>query len=270
VDSSGWLANCNIPCAMMQGHLAVPFHGFRPAQGQEPNLSPDLFALVSATVGALGTYPPIDCETVYRSVAWNSGALAHIHLRSASCPGWSWGQNLTDTLVGSSAAVVTGSIATTTLTVTAVTSGVLAVGDRMTGTDITAGTYITAFGTGRGGTGTYTVNNSQTVGGETLTAYTPVTWSYKGQSAMLYLDAKTITWMFPGLGLTIPGSFNSDSYIVTGVHPQLGYVTVIDVTRAAIGSPNAVGAPLQGDQSTVYSCAAVCSIGQAAYSWTAY
>lgn len=67
-------------------------------------------------------------------------------------------------------AVVTGSIAATTLTVTAVTSGTLRVGQIISGTGITAGTKITALGTGRGGTGTYTVGTSQTASSTTVTA----------------------------------------------------------------------------------------------------
>jgi len=65
-------------------------------------------------------------------------------------------------------AVVTGSISTTTLTVTAVTSGTLAVGQTIQGSTVTAQTIITALGTGTGGVGTYTVNNSQTVTSRTL------------------------------------------------------------------------------------------------------
>lgn len=68
------------------------------------------------------------------------------------------------------AAVCTGSISTTTLTVTALTSGQLGVGSELTGTGITAGTYITALGTGLGGTGTYTVSVSQTVASTTINA----------------------------------------------------------------------------------------------------
>ena len=64
--------------------------------------------------------------------------------------------------------VFTGSISTTTLTVTAVTSGSIGVGTYITGTSVTAGTYITALGTGTGGVGTYTVNNSQTIASRTL------------------------------------------------------------------------------------------------------
>jgi hypothetical protein len=61
------------------------------------------------------------------------------------------------------AAVVTGSIANSTLTVTAVSSGVLAVGQSITGTGIAANTSITAFGTGTGGVGTYAVSTFPTV-----------------------------------------------------------------------------------------------------------
>lgn len=63
-----------------------------------------------------------------------------------------------------SAARFTGSIATTTLTVTGtVTGSPLAVGQLLQGPGIAAGTTITALGTGTGGAGTYTVSVSQTV-----------------------------------------------------------------------------------------------------------
>lgn len=67
-------------------------------------------------------------------------------------------------------AVVTGSIAGTTLTVTAVSSGALRVGLALSGTGVTAGTTITALGTGTGGAGTYTVSASQTVSSTSITA----------------------------------------------------------------------------------------------------
>ena len=70
----------------------------------------------------------------------------------------------------SAGAIVTGAIAGTTLTVTAVTSGVLYVGQTIQGAGVTANTMITALGTGSGGTGTYTVSTSQTVASETLYA----------------------------------------------------------------------------------------------------
>ena len=61
----------------------------------------------------------------------------------------------------------TGTISTTTLTVSAVSAGQLAVGQVISGTGVTAGTIITALGTGLGYTGTYTISVSQTVGSAT-------------------------------------------------------------------------------------------------------
>lgn len=56
------------------------------------------------------------------------------------------------------------------LTVTAVSSGALVVGDVLSGTSVTAGTFITAFGTGTGGIGTYYVSPSGTTASTAVTA----------------------------------------------------------------------------------------------------
>ncbi len=71
---------------------------------------------------------------------------------------------------GLAGATVTGSTSGTTLTVTAVTAGTLAVGQTLSGTGVAAGTRITALGTGTGGLGTYTISVSQTLTSRTLTA----------------------------------------------------------------------------------------------------
>lgn len=67
-------------------------------------------------------------------------------------------------------AVFAGSISGTTLTVTAMVSGAIGVGDTLSGTGVTAGTSIIARLTGTGGTGTYTVSPSQTAASTTITA----------------------------------------------------------------------------------------------------
>jgi len=72
-------------------------------------------------------------------------------------------------VVNQGAAVVTASIAGTVMTVTAVTSGNLAVGQTLTGSGVTAGTTIVGLGTGTGGAGTYNVSASQTVASTTIT-----------------------------------------------------------------------------------------------------
>jgi len=67
-----------------------------------------------------------------------------------------------------SSAIFTGSISTTTLTVTSVLRGTIAVGQAIFGNNISQNTVITALGTGTGGVGTYTVSNSQTVASTTI------------------------------------------------------------------------------------------------------
>ena len=76
---------------------------------------------------------------------------------------------------GQIGAVFTGSIAGTTLTVTAITSGAIALGQTLSGTGITAVTTIVAFQSGAGGNinevGTYTLNISQNVASTTINTY---------------------------------------------------------------------------------------------------
>lgn len=74
-------------------------------------------------------------------------------------------RSLNSSTVGSK---FTASITGTTMTVTAVASGTIYLGQTIQGTGITAGTIVSAFGTGAGGTGTYTVSSSQTIASETI------------------------------------------------------------------------------------------------------
>lgn len=80
--------------------MSADYCGYEPCPDRTPNLSPSIYTSVSGTLGALGTYPPIACRTVFKSVDWDTGALSHLWLRSASCPGYSYGQSLTNALVG--------------------------------------------------------------------------------------------------------------------------------------------------------------------------
>lgn len=63
----------------------------------------------------------------------------------------------------------TGSISGTTLTVSAVSSGIIGIGQAVTGSGVSSGTMIVDYISGTGGTGTYRVNISQTVSSTTLT-----------------------------------------------------------------------------------------------------
>lgn len=85
-------------------------------------------------------------------------------------------QTVASTSINATAApaIVTASISGTTMTVTSVTSGSLKLGQTIEGSGVTDGTIITAFGTGTGGAGTYTVSASQTVSSTTIYA---INWS---------------------------------------------------------------------------------------------
>ena len=89
---------------------------------------------------------------------------------SASKTGTSITQTPSVTFGGQPAPQFTGAIAGTTLTVSAVASGNLVVGQTLYGPGIAAGTTITGETTGTGGKGTYIVSTTQTVKSESLSA----------------------------------------------------------------------------------------------------
>lgn len=89
-----------------------------------------------------------------------------------------WAQVVSITMgsINTPSAQFTASIAAKVMTVSAVTLGTLAVGQALTDVtnNLAAGTFITGFLTGTGGTGTYLVGVSQTVASETMISV-PVT-----------------------------------------------------------------------------------------------
>ena len=114
------------------------------------------------------------------------------------------------TFTGAFGASVTGSISSTTLTVSAVGYGTLTIGQVISGSGITSGTTITGFGTGTGGTGTYIVSISQTVASTTITQ-TSTTLTVTSGSA-------TVGQFLVGTGVTantiITGQVSSSVYTV--------------------------------------------------------
>jgi hypothetical protein len=75
-------------------------------------------------------------------------------------------QTFMGTGLNQSESVFAGSVTTTTLNVTSMLSGdPIQLGQYVSGTGITTGSYITAFGTGSGGIGTYTVSASSSATG---------------------------------------------------------------------------------------------------------
>jgi hypothetical protein len=70
-----------------------------------------------------------------------------------------------------------------TLTVTAVGSGSITVGDVLSGTGVTAGTYVSQFLSGSGGNGTYAVSSNTVVASTTIAATGAIETKWYAQSA---------------------------------------------------------------------------------------
>ena len=123
----------------------------------------------------------------------------------------------------------TGSIANNTLTITAVTSGSLKVGDRIysnvTG-QVDYNTIITAFVTGTGGTGDYTINNSQTV------ASTAIRAREAGWNVLRFTDTDTTTVINQPIG-TIEW-YSSDNTPGPGVKAYIGVTSESTVPNTSI------------------------------------
>lgn len=94
-------------------------------------------------------------------------------------------------------AVVTGAIAASVLTVTAVTSGIVRVGQILSGSGIAAGTYISSLGTGTGGTGTYNVLGDTTATSTTVTAVGNPWGYYPINSNNAATGYSTSIWQLP-------------------------------------------------------------------------
>lgn len=122
-----------------------------------------------------------------------------------------------------SGAYGTGSIAGTTLTISAITNGTFAVGQRVSGNGVASWTYITALGTGTGGVGTYTVSQAQTVSSTTISGDT-------GNSLVVARDGGRWKLMGPTGG---------NAYSQIPLYPpavQGGYSTRIEGGRGVVSS----------------------------------
>jgi hypothetical protein len=126
---------------------------------------------------------------------------------------------------GQIGATVTGSISGTTLTVTNITQGAIALGMTISGSGITAGTKIVGFGTGAGGNvnyaGTYTVSVSQTVASTTISAYYERPLSIN--SAFVRVNTTANGQPIQGGGLDYPVTIlNLENYELIGLKTMNG------------------------------------------------
>lgn len=147
----------------------------------------------------------------------------------------------------------TGAISTTTLTVSAVAQGRLAIGSVISGAGVAPDTVITALGTGLGYTGTYTINNSQTVGSEAMTSVNFPEPAFSGTGSLATDGTLTVASVVSGslsIGSRIQGVGIPDGVVITGFGSGVGgtgtYTTDVTgtvLTTQAITSPGNTAVP---------------------------
>jgi len=142
----------------------------------------------------------------------------------------------------------TGSITDVTLTISVVSFGTLQIGDEVTGAGVTAGTTIIAFGSGNGGTGTYVVSESQTVGSTTLTTDVSdlVTVNIIGHDAVAgaFVTFSGVTGPIGGIDAA---DFNQEFEIVTVPTADTFTIRVANPSTTAVssGGGNAITASFE-------------------------
>jgi hypothetical protein len=159
----------------------------------------------------------------------------------------------------------TGSISGTILTVSAVASGALAVGNMISTAllagsgNVTAGTKITGLGTGAGGTGTYIIDTSQTVSSQTMKAM-----SLAGVNGATWPDWNPTRKYEPGGAiLTNNGNANNSFW---GVYIEGGTFPAQFCRRdSAMGGPLSTYDDTRGG--TVFAYDTFNSLNTNAYKW---
>jgi len=123
---------------------------------------------------------------------------------------------LTNRAIEPNTGVGTGSISGSTMTITAMTHGAITVGQSVTGSGVSSGTLVTAFGTGKGLTGTYAVNIPQVAG--------PTTLTNSGPGGLMSVSAVSSGILSPGQ--TITGTGVTSGTVLTALLSGTGAYTV--------------------------------------------
>jgi hypothetical protein len=239
VDDGGGLTQAIATCEITAGTissitLVSPGYGYISA----PNVSVEGNAVLTAVITATATVTP----TSVAGVSTNTITVAYDNDPGAF--------DLKNTAVVTAGISNGSGSAGTILDVSAVTSGVLAVGQTISGTGITAGTRITALLSGTGGTGTYTVSASQlVVGGTTVTANVVVSGftsktgpaSFTGSITGSTLTVSSVTGTI-AIGQSIAGTGISGKVYITGGSGSTWTISTstLSITSTAMTSTYAV------------------------------
>lgn len=196
------------------------------------------------TIGELhldGTYGRLEIDGAYLDVGpWyaSTGATRDFFIQLTSGflslgAAWTLGSGMP------ASGFVTGSITGTTLTVTAVLGGDLAVGDILNGPNIAPGTVISALGTGTGGVGTYAVSIGQTAASGTIVAATPLIkvlggrFNYQGGGVHQAIGTgQPLLWQNGGDVMWVGANIDAGTNVV-----RTSPAMVVSVGRASIIDP---------------------------------
>ena len=177
--------------------------------GTDVTASTVVSSQISGTAGGIGTY------TVSISQTRTSRALTGTYTLAST----------------------TLSILSTIMTVTAVASGTLSIGQFLTGTGVAFSTTITAFGTGSGNTGTYTLSSAQYFASTTVSASAgTVTVGATGGSkdAITVSHTHTATVIDPGHLHNFQGGSNTGQG-ATGSGGVIANITTLNTASATTG-----------------------------------
>ena len=141
----------------------------------------------------------------------------------------------------SSYASFTGSITATTLTVTAITSGFLSVGQKIVGTNVHASTTITGYLTGSGGTGTYSVSQSQTIPSISMESKSFATTVSSNLTNRLSVPLTRYANKYVFSKSTSQDMSNATEFSVAINSPLIGIPGTVSVGSATTGGSNTAG-----------------------------
>lgn len=147
----------------------------------------------------------------------------------------------------------TGSVQGQTLTVAAVASGTLAVGQFLSGPGIPSFTIIAALGTGSGGVGTYVLNNAFDLASETITA---------SPANMVHTETTQFETTFQFSALSLQSPANTSQLTAADILNYARYVlqsqptiAIFEAQGVGIYNVNAVRNPAFADDKDVFEYA---------------
>lgn len=256
----------------------------------------------SVPIGAVQPFPTLDAVKAYFGATSQEALLAAVYFlgfdNSNIKPGTLFFSQFADIAVSAflrggantltlaqvqaiKNAVVTGSIATTILTVTAAGTPGLAAGQLLTGTGVTVGTRIVAQLTGTaGGVGTYSVDTSQTVASTAITGAYDLAVTIDGaasQFATVDLSAATSFSSAAALlttALSKPVSYDAQFGAFKITSPTTGAASTIAFATGALSTllklTSATGAVLSQGSAVVTPGAAMDAIAAVTQNWATF